>query len=264
MYHVKDLQFNAIPVEKSNQIEVTYYTDPLCCWSWATEPQWRKFRYQFRHILSVRYCMVGLIPSWKNFTDNSNDVSRTAQMGPVWMEAAQISGMPLHDRLWIDSPPASSYLCCIAVKCAGLQSPNAEEHFLRKLREAVMINGENISLQSVIFKIAAELGNLSPTLFDYNRFIDDMGNEKGLALFKADLQETQSYRITRFPTMIFRKAGQQPLMLQGHKEYASFLNVMKQLSVDTKDLDEIIAADYISYWHNLTNRELLEIQKIIY
>src|SRR4051812_38967292 len=131
----------------ADPVEIVYYTDPLCCWSWAMEPQWRKLRYQFRHHLKWRYCMGGLLPSWSHFTDGVNSVSRPAQMGPIWMEASHISGMPINNHIWINDPPASSYLSCIAVKCVALQAPELEDWYLRLLREAVMLHGKNIATQ---------------------------------------------------------------------------------------------------------------------
>src|SRR5215217_1274269 len=117
----------------ADPVAIVYYTDPLCCWSWGFEPQWRKLRYQFQGRLKWRYYMSGLLPEWNRYTDSLNSVSRPAQMGPIWMEAAHISGMPIENRIWIENPPSSSYLACVAVKCAALQSPALEEMYLRLL-----------------------------------------------------------------------------------------------------------------------------------
>src|SRR5438309_9692359 len=93
----------------ADRVSITYYTDPLCCWSWALEPQWRKLRYLFQNAITWRYVTGGLLPGWNQFTDGLNSVSRPAQMGPIWMEAAHISGMPINNQVWIRNPPASSY-----------------------------------------------------------------------------------------------------------------------------------------------------------
>lgn len=112
---------------KADLLEITYYTDPLCCWSWAFEPQWRRFLYEFRGKIRYRYCMGGLLPQWNNYNDAINSVTRPIQRGPVWMHAKQMSGMPIDQNIWMRDPPSSSYPACIAVKCAALQSPYAEE-----------------------------------------------------------------------------------------------------------------------------------------
>src|SRR5436190_8530475 len=103
-------------------IEITIFTDPLCCWSWAFEPQLQHLKMILAGQAEWQYRMAGLLPSWNNFQDNVNAVSRPIQMGPVWMHAGQIAQKPICHRLWIDDPPASSYPACIAVKCTQLQS----------------------------------------------------------------------------------------------------------------------------------------------
>src|SRR3954471_8227222 len=83
-------------IEEADQLEIIYYTDPLCCWSWAIEPQLRKLQFEFTGKLKWRICMGGLLPGWKNYHDEINSVTRPIQMGPVWMHAQQISGMPMN------------------------------------------------------------------------------------------------------------------------------------------------------------------------
>src|SRR5215203_5516 len=140
-----------------NLIEITIFTDPLCCWSWAFEAQLQ----QLKSILSGQaiwnYRMVGLLPSWSNFHDPVNAVSRPAQMGPVWMHAGQMAGQPICHQVWITDPPASSYPACIAVKCAQLQFELAGESMLNLLRQACMTHGKNIAKQNILFEAANKL-----------------------------------------------------------------------------------------------------------
>ncbi|HET7361869.1 MAG TPA: DsbA family protein, partial [Salinimicrobium sp.] len=70
-----------------SKFEVAYYTDPLCCWSWAMEPQLRKLRYLLKGDLDLRYVMGGLLKDWEHFNDKMNDIHKPSQMGPLWMEA---------------------------------------------------------------------------------------------------------------------------------------------------------------------------------
>src|ERR1044072_7891663 len=93
----------------ADQVEIVYYTDPLCCWSWAFEPQWRRLLFEYQGDIEWKYCMGGLLPAWDSYDDTVNNVTRPIQMGPVWMHAAQVSGMPIQTRIWMNDPPASSY-----------------------------------------------------------------------------------------------------------------------------------------------------------
>src|SRR5690606_12765756 len=107
---------------KVDRVEIEFYTDPLCCWSWAFEPHWRRLRYEYQGKIVWRYRLGGMLPDWKSYNDPINTVSRPIQMGPVWTDASHLSGMPIDSLLWFYNPPESSYPACIAVKCAQLQS----------------------------------------------------------------------------------------------------------------------------------------------
>src|ERR1700754_1212842 len=124
-------------------IEVTFYTDPLCCWSWAMLPQWQRFQTEVDLLPSqVKYKMGGLLPSWDHFDDGVNSIRKPIQMGPEWLHAKTLSGQPIVDTIWITDPPASSFPACIAVKCVELQSPILAVRYLQSLQQAIMVRGE--------------------------------------------------------------------------------------------------------------------------
>ncbi|HYC27745.1 MAG TPA: DsbA family protein, partial [Chitinophagaceae bacterium] len=165
--------------QADQEIEITIYTDPLCCWSWAFEPQLQQLQKDLGGKATWQYRMGGLLPSWENFHDEVNAVTRPVQMGPVWMHAGQIAGLPIQHQLWMRDPPASSYPACIAVKCAQLQSAALGELMLRLLREACMTEGKNIARQTVLFDTAEKLASIDPC-FNLEQFKDDLSNDKGL------------------------------------------------------------------------------------
>ena len=210
-------------------LEVTYYTDPLCCWSWAFEPQWQRLLSEFKGNIKYRYCMGGLLPGWKNYNDSLNSVSRPIQMGPVWMHAKQLSGMPMEPNIWIIDPPSSSYPACLAVKCASFQSLKAEELLLRSLREAVMTKSENISREEILFSLAEKLAACEPE-FDVNRFKEDMKSDDAIESFRNDLQEVQYHQINRFPSLVIRNQMNKAILISGYRPYPVLLNAIKQMT----------------------------------
>lgn len=253
----KPVQFKKAAQPSEDQVEIVFYTDPLCCWSWGFEPQWRKLRYEFEGNLSWRYCMGGLIPSWKNYSDATNSVSRPIQMGPIWMEASHNSGMPINSRIWVQDPPASSYPACIAVKCAEGQSVEAGEKYLRMLREAVMLKGRNISQLSVLVDLATELAD--HVKFNVDLFRQDLKNDTGLEAFRKDLLETQARNITRFPSLIFRKSNQPSIIITGYRPYPALLEAIHQIAPGSKRSQQCSTADsYIKYWGTVTDKEVGE------
>lgn len=245
-------------IDKADLLEITYYTDPLCCWSWAFEPQWRRLLYEFNGRIRYRYCMGGLLPGWKYYNDTINSVTRPIQMGPVWMHAKEISGMPIEHNIWIRDPPSSSYPSCAAVKCAALQSSNAEEKYLRLLREALMINGENISRRQTLFEIAKNLQDIVPE-FDINRFTEDFENDNGLEAFRKDLQEVQHFHINRFPTLAIKNEHNKGILIPGYRSYSLLIKSLQQVTQVNLDR-KIDSKKYKEFWPTITERELSEIQ----
>src|SRR3954470_16066645 len=158
-----------LEIPQQDKVSITYFTDPLCCYSWAMEPQWRRLQYEYAGSITVQYIMGGLLPDWTSFEDNINNISRPAQMGPLWMQASNVSGMPMNSLIWHTDPPVSSYPGCIAVKCAQLQSATAGARYLRLLRESLMIHGNNISRQEELVSVAKQIAN-ETSQFDVERF----------------------------------------------------------------------------------------------
>jgi predicted DsbA family dithiol-disulfide isomerase len=209
-------------------VDITYYTDPLCCWSWAMEPQWRQIRQEFGASLNVTYKMGGLLPSWNSFKDSLNSICKPIHMGPEWLHAKYLSGAAIDDRIWIVDPPASSFPACIAVKCAELQSKAIGEFYLGRLREAVLAKGKNIAKIDVLFEIAGNLNEYDPR-FDMALFRKHLSDDTGLNAFRSDWQESKYLGINRFPTLILRTRQHAPVILKGYQSYASLSDTLFDL-----------------------------------
>lgn len=210
-------------------IEIVYYTDPLCCWSWAFEKEWQRLQSEFKEKIAWRYCMGGLIPDWNSYNDPMNSVSRPAQMGPVWMEAQHTTGTPINYRIWIDDPPSSSYPACIAVKSAAMQSQKAEESYLRALRKAVMVEGKNIAKTEVLVKIAEKLSEENRQLLNAEKFIHDLSSEESRNAFRNDLQRARYNRIGRFPTLTITKPHEKGVLITGYRPYKILLQAVARV-----------------------------------
>jgi predicted DsbA family dithiol-disulfide isomerase len=244
-------------VKQSGLLEITYYTDPLCCWSWAFEPQWRRLLFEFKGKVKYRYCMAGLLPGWNNYNDTINSVSKPIQMGPVWMHAKQLSGMPIEQNIWISDPPSSSYPACIAVKCAALQSLRAEEHFLRMLREAVMMRGENISKEEVLLNLAEKLAAVDSD-FKIEKFKEDIRSDVAMEALRKDLQEVQYHQINRFPSLVMRNKNNKGVLISGYRPYSILLDPIREM-IEVKENKKINPKRYKDHWPFITERELEEI-----
>jgi len=226
-------------MELGDQIKITYYTDPLCCWSWALEPQWRKLLHEYEGQLEVTYKMGGLLKDWNSFQDPMNVVSKPIQMGPVWLEAKYISGVPIQDSIWIHDAPSSSYPACIAVKSAGLQSRPAEEALLQALWEGVMVKGLNIARPETIMGIAKDVTTRAPQTFSFEAFQQDFNSPASREAFREDLESTRRYKISRFPTLILKNGQGKALQITGYRTYAVLEQALMALSVPSNAFNPV-------------------------
>jgi putative protein-disulfide isomerase len=170
--------------------------------------------------------MGGLIPSWKSFSDEMNAVTRAAQMGPVWMHAAQLTDRPIHYQVWMTDPPASSYPACIATKAAGLQSELQGQQYYHLAQQACMLRGKNIARQDILFQVADDLALQDPA-FDGERFRTDYAGDNAREAFRADLELVRYYHIGRFPTLLIRSGEKDGLILSGFRPYADLVQAIR-------------------------------------
>jgi putative protein-disulfide isomerase len=207
-------------------IEVTVYVDPLCCWSWAFESHLESLKNKLGTDVHWKYRMCGLIPSWKNFYDEVNNVARPAQMGPVWMHAGQIMNKPINYQIWIKDPPASSFPACIAVKSAQLQGEVYGQALLKTLWQKCMVEGQNISKQSVLNEIMKFFVTGYPA-FDLQKYKNDYTNGNAENAFREDLELVQYYRLNRFPSVIIKVPDRQTVLVKGYRNYDDLVKIFE-------------------------------------
>ena len=206
--------------------------------------------------------MGGLIPSWNGFVDNINSVCRPAQMGPLWMHAEQISGMPMGPRIWKENPPLSSFPPCIAVNCAAAQSSHLGELLLRKLREFCHLHGKNISEKAVLYDAAAELAAEQPS-FVQEKFLADLEGKHGQDLFRKDWEETKRCDINRFPTIILNKGNVPAIQISGFRSFATLERALLFLIPGLERVrHNADLSAYREFWGSVLPREEFEFTSV--
>ena len=203
-------------MEAVGRVKIEFYTDPLCCWSWAFEKQWQQFVVDHRDDITYEYIMGGMIPHWQNYNDPLNSVSKPIQMGPVWMHASEVTHVKMKYSIWHEDPPSSSYPACIAVKTARLQSAEAAEKFLYEVRRALMNEGLNVSKPDVLIGIARDMDHED---FQFEQFEEDWTQGNGKEGFRQDLQKAKYHSIGRFPTLTFQNQDGKGVLITGYRPY---------------------------------------------
>jgi putative protein-disulfide isomerase len=171
-------------------VSVRYYTDPACPWSWGSEPQLRRLMWEFGDGLEFRWVMGGLARSYgAEYRDTAgrigSGVDCFADLISQWLDVAAETGMPTDPRMWTQSPLASTYPACQAVKAASEQGPDAGYRYLRRLREGLMCERRKLDHAEALI---AEAG---PAGLDVGRFEIDLRSHAITEAFAGDLEEVR-------------------------------------------------------------------------
>lgn len=160
-------------------IPVAIFTDPFCPWSWASEPQLRHLEVEFGDQVDVTFVMVGL----------HRRIERPHGLALAALAAAADSGMPVDPRVFLRDPPASTHPACLAVKAAAEQG--GAGRYLRRLREAILLEGRRMDSAPALLDAAREAGGL-----DLDRLRVDLGSNAIVEALAADLERAAAHRGT--------------------------------------------------------------------
>jgi protein-disulfide isomerase-like protein with CxxC motif len=158
-------------------VEARVVTDPLCAWSWGTEPKLRRLRWELGDELELRWVMGGM-----NRNVDAGDRERYLS---TWLEVARESGMPLDPALWSAGGISSSYPACQAVVAACEQGSEAGGRYLRRLREGVMCERKRLDHPDALIAEAGAAG------LDVPRFEIDLRSNAIVERFGAHLEEAR-------------------------------------------------------------------------
>jgi predicted DsbA family dithiol-disulfide isomerase len=161
-------------------VEVRYYTDPACPWSWSSEPWIRRLMVEFGDNLSWTYVMGGLARDYTKSASSADDFLAH------WLDIADQGGMPIDPRLWREGPLTSSYPACMAVKAAGDQTADGGGRYLRALREGLMCFRRKLDTTEALVEEGRR------TRLDVERFRLDLASNATVEAFGVDLEEVRS------------------------------------------------------------------------
>jgi predicted DsbA family dithiol-disulfide isomerase len=159
-------------------VEVRFYTDPACPWSWAAEPALRRLMWEFEGELAFVWVMGGLARSYERVD--------MLQLISVWLIDAAEGRMPCDPRIWTENPLESSYPACQAVKAATEQDADAAYRYLRTLREGIMFERRKLDHADALIDAAGR------AQIDRQRFELDLRSHAITEAFGADLDEVRN------------------------------------------------------------------------
>jgi predicted DsbA family dithiol-disulfide isomerase len=154
-------------------LPLTLFTDPFCPWSWAAEPLRRRLEVEFGAEVALSYVIAGAY----------REIDGPA-LALEALDAASASGMPVDVRVFLRHPPVSSHPAGLALHAAAEQGPVGP--YLRRIREAVLLEGRAMDSAPALIDAAREAGGL-----DLERLRLAFGSSAVLEHFGADVERAR-------------------------------------------------------------------------
>lgn len=151
-------------------VSATSFTDPYCAWCWAVEPHLRRLSVEFDEQVGVTFVVAGLAALFGETRARAIDC----------VAAAEVSGMPVDPRIYLEDPPSSSHPAGLAVAAVAEQTDPAP--YLRRLREAILLERRRMDSAPALLEAAREVGGL-----DLDRLRIDFGSNAIVEAFGAQL-----------------------------------------------------------------------------
>jgi len=232
---------------KRKDINIIYFTDPICSTCWIIQPQLRKLQMEFGNDVNIEYKMGGLLPSWENY--NRYGITQPSEVAAHWESVCSFYEMPVNKQIWLEDPLPSSYPPSIAFKAAQLQDTGKAVLFLRRIREMVFLEKKNIIKKDHLYTAAYDVG------LDAARLIRDLEG-KAQNLFRLDLMKAEELEVKVLPTLFFSNKEGVELALNGYQPYENFVDILKQLKPDIQKLDYNKSPEILfDQFQTLTTRE---------
>lgn len=197
------------------KIKVEYFTDPLCAWSYASEPTVQSLISQFGDKIGFQYKSLPILDGIIGEPKQGEKIHSPDEMAEAWSEISEKTGTKIDVGLWHTNPPHSSWPANRAMKAALMQGFDKGNRFLHVLRDAIMTEQKNPSNLEVLKDIAGRSG------LDVDRFYMQMTDnasalEESVA---ADLLEGTNRCIYSTPTLVMQNDQGDKVIVQGTLDY---------------------------------------------
>ena len=219
---------NLMHMEK--KLAITHFTDPLCFWCYAMEPEIRKVRVLLDDQLDYHIVMGVLSADVHDYIgyDAESELRYElfrAQIAEHLMQAAKTIGMPFStDRLTSGRPEDFVSLpLCLAYCAMRMIDETIAEAYLRRMRECVYAEGRNLSSVDAQVELAAEFP------VDIGQFCENLESGAAVPVLQEGVDECKTHDVTAFPTLLLQYDDNQVAM-RGYFDYTTIKQTIARLT----------------------------------
>ncbi|GAE25307.1 GTP pyrophosphokinase [Halalkalibacter wakoensis JCM 9140] len=212
--------------KRHKPIELYTFIDPLCADCWAFEPMLKRLQVEYGGYFRIRTIVAGRLQAWnvcKNTTKGL--VSKKQELASIWEKIASQTGMSCDGDVWLENDWSSPYLASLAIKAAELQGPQIGVRFLRKVREALFLNKQNITEEDVLLQCAEKAG------LDLAEFKKDLSSKTAIKALQHDIKTTNEMEVDIVPTFVFFNANIEDdgIKVSGNYPYDVYVQILEEM-----------------------------------
>ena len=201
------------------KLEISHFTDPLCFWCYAMEPEMRKIRVLLGDQLDY-HIVMGVLSSdvHEIIGDDAESELRyelyRAMLANHFRSAAEAVGMPLSlDEIMTHGPEDLVSLPLSLAYCAmKMIDEDIAEAYLRRMRECVYAEGRSLSSVEAQVKLAEEFP------IDVEQFRENLESEEAAQILQEGITRCHAYGISAFPTLVMGY-GDRRIAIQGYRSF---------------------------------------------
>jgi predicted DsbA family dithiol-disulfide isomerase len=205
-------------------IEIYSFIDPICPECWALEPVLKKLHVEYGRYFKIRHLIGGKLDALNTYKKKKNGGTAINELAERWEHLAKSYGMPCDGDIWYENPIFSSYRAALAVKAAELQGKQVGIRFLRRLRELLFLEKQDVSNETILLNCARD------TSLDLTEFERDMKEQGAVKAFQCDMKTTAEMEVDHLPTLVFLNANaDEGIKISGCYPYEAYEHVIYEM-----------------------------------
>jgi putative protein-disulfide isomerase len=204
------------PPTAGGEVRVRLLTDPWSVWCWGFEPVRKALAWRYPTI-AFEPLLGGMFPTLPDPASLGFDIER------FFASVQRTTGMPLRLDATKRDRPQSTYPACVHVHAVRLLAPDKEQAYLRALREAVYLDGLNISRPEVAAQVAGRIG------LGGEEFQEALASGEPEREFRERLAQLHQMNLHAYPTLMVT-AGERTARVEGFQSLPALLGIVESVS----------------------------------
>ncbi|KMK77302.1 ClpXP adapter SpxH family protein [Alkalihalobacillus pseudalcaliphilus] len=206
-------------------IELYAFIDPFSAECWSFEPIMKKLVMEYGEYFRIRVLLTGKLKAWNLCTDQKNSQQKKLELAQSWDRISTETGMSCDGDYWLENQRNSPFTVALAIKAAELQGPQKGGRFLRKLREKIFLEKQDITNINTLTNCCLAAG------LDVEEFLNDLDSTTARKALECDITTTNDMDVETVPTFVFFNDDieQDGIKVPGIYKYEVYQQVIEEM-----------------------------------